>query len=177
MTWSTTRPSLATPASPSQTVRGYFEILEDTLLGRFLPAYRRRPKRRVVAAPNFYFGDVGVVNFLAKRGALQPGGELVGKAFENWVFHELRCYNSYRARYADFFYWRLSSGIEVDFVVNHIDCAVEAKAVNRVRGDHTKGLRELKPIIQRPRAASSCRSILTNARRKTASNCSTTPRF
>ena len=116
----------------SQTVRGYFEILEDTLLGRFLPAYRRRPKRRGVAAPKFYFADVGVVNFLARRGA-----------FENWVFHELCCYNAYRARYADFSYWRLSSGIEVDFVVNHIDCAIEAKAVSRVRGDHAKGLREL----------------------------------
>ena len=98
----------------------------------------------MVAAPKFYFGDVGVVNFLARRGALQPGGELFGKAFENWVFHELCCYNSYRARYADFFYWRLSSGIEVDFVVNHIVCAVEAKAVSRVRADHAKGLRELK---------------------------------
>ena len=87
----------------SQTVRGYFKILEDTLLGRFLPAYRRRPKRRVVAAPKFYFGDVGVVNFLARHGALQPGGELFGKAFKNWVFHELCCYNSYRARYADLF--------------------------------------------------------------------------
>ena len=128
----------------SQTVRGYFEILEDTLLGRFLPAYRRRPKRRVVAAPKFYFADVGVVNFLARRGALEPGGELFGKAFENWVFHELCCYNAYRARYADFSYWRLSSGIEVDFVVNHIDCAVEAKAVSRMRSDHAKGLRELK---------------------------------
>ena len=69
----------------SQTVRGYFEILEDMLLGRFLPAYRRRPKRRVVAAPKFYFGDVGVVNFLARRGALQPGGEPFGKAFENSI--------------------------------------------------------------------------------------------
>ena len=128
----------------SQTVRGYFEILEDTLLGRFLPAYRRRPKRRVVAAPKFYFGDVGVVNYLAKRGELRPGGELFGKAFENWVFHELCCYNSYRGRYADFCYWRLSSGIEVDFVINHIDCAVEAKAVTRVRSDHAKGLREFK---------------------------------
>ena len=46
--------------------------------------------------------------------------------------------------YADFFYWRLSSGIEVDFVVNNIDCAVEAKAAARVRGEHAKGLRELK---------------------------------
>lgn len=131
-----------------QTVRSYFEILEDTLLGRFLPAYRRRPKRRTVAAPKFYFGDVGIVNFLAKRGVLSPGGELFGKAFENWVFHELCCYNSYRARYADFHYWRLSSGIEVDFVINHIDCAIETKAVQRVRADHARGLREL--VVDHP---------------------------
>ena len=127
----------------SQTVKGYFEILVDTLLGRYLPAYRRRPKRRTVAAPKFYFLDVGVVNFLVKRGTIQVGGELAGKAFDNWVFHELCCYNSYRARYADFFYWRLSSGIEVDFLVNHIDCAIKAKASSRIRADHTKGLREL----------------------------------
>ena len=37
----------------------------------------------------------------------------------------------------------MSSGIEVDFLVNHIDCAIEAKASSRIRGDHTKGLREL----------------------------------
>ena len=127
----------------SQTVRSYFEILEDTLLGRFLPAYRRRPKRRTVAAPKFYFHDVGVVNFLARRGNLQPGSALFGKAFENWVFHELCCYDSYRARYAEFAYWRLSSGVEVDFVINHVDCAVETKATRRVRGDHARGLREL----------------------------------
>ena len=67
------------------TVKGHFGILEDTLLGRWLPAYTKRPKRRVVAAPKFYFSDVGVVNHLARRGRMQPGGELFGKAFENWV--------------------------------------------------------------------------------------------
>lgn len=128
----------------SQTIKGYFEILQDTLLGRFLQPYRRRPKRRIVAAPKFYFHDVGVVNFLAKRGTIVPGSPLFGKAFENWVFHELVTYNSYRSRYADFFYWRLSSGTEVDFIVNHIDCAIEAKASSRIRSDHLKGLRELK---------------------------------
>ena len=66
-----------------------------------------------------------------------------GKAFENWVFHELCCYNSYLSRYADVSWWRLSSGIEVDFLINHIDCAIEAKATTRIRPDHLKGLREL----------------------------------
>ena len=67
----------------SPTVKGYFEILEDTLLGRWVPAYTRRPKRRVIGAPKFYFADVGVVNHLARRGTLTRGGELYGKAFEN----------------------------------------------------------------------------------------------
>ena len=78
------------------TVKEYFQILEDTLLGRFLPAYRRRPKRRVIQTPKFYFADVGVVNHLARRGSLEPGGELFGRAFENWVFHELTAYRAYR---------------------------------------------------------------------------------
>ena len=37
------------------TVKGYFQILEDTLLGRSLPAWRKRPKRRTIGAPKFYF--------------------------------------------------------------------------------------------------------------------------
>ncbi len=126
------------------TVKGYYEILEDTLLGRFLPSYKARPKRRISTSPKFYFFDVGVVNFLAKRGNLEMGSELMGKAFENWVFHELVCYNSYREIYAELFTWRLSSGLEVDFIVNHIDCAIEAKASTRIRSHHLKGLRELR---------------------------------
>ncbi len=54
------------------TVKSYFGILEDTLLGRWLPAYRRRPKRRVIGALKFYFADVGVVNRLARRGDSAP---------------------------------------------------------------------------------------------------------
>ena len=128
----------------SSTIKGYFEILADTLLGRFLPPYRKRPKRRISSASKFYFFDVGVVNFLAKRGEIRVKSELIGKAFENWVFHELCCYNSYCDKFADFYYWRLSSGIEVDFIVNHIDCAIESKSSEKIKPQHLKGLRELK---------------------------------
>lgn len=125
------------------TIKGYFQILEDTLLGRWLPAYRRRPKRRVIGAPKFYFSDVGVVNFLAKRGTLEPGSELYGKAFENWAFHELTAYNLYSGAMADLSFWRLASGIEVDFIINHMEIAVEAKAVRKITSDHLRGLRHL----------------------------------
>jgi predicted AAA+ superfamily ATPase len=125
------------------TIRGYFEILEDTLIGRWLPAYRKRPKRRVIAAPKFYFFDVGVVNHLARRGRLDPGSELFGKAFENWVFHELCAFNAYRERFASLSYWRLASGIEVDFVVDDMSVAIEAKSTRKVTSHHLNGLRQL----------------------------------
>jgi predicted AAA+ superfamily ATPase len=127
----------------SHTIKGYFQILEDTLLGRWLPGYTKRPKRRVIAAPKFYFADVGVVNHLARRGALRPGGELFGKAFENWVFHELSAYNAYSDKFARLSYWRLASGIEVDFVIGDMRAAIEAKATTKVTADHLKGLRNL----------------------------------
>ena len=77
-----------------------------------MPAYTKRPKRRVVAAPKFYFSDVGVVNHLARRGRIEPGGELFGKAFENWVLHELLAYRAYHDVPVDVCYWRLASGID-----------------------------------------------------------------
>lgn len=112
----------------SQTIKEYFQILEDTLLGRWLPSFRKRPKRRVAASAKFYFSDVGVVNFLAKRGTVQQGSELFGKAFENWCFHELNAYNLYNEVFAELFYWRLAGGTEVDFIINDMEVAIEAKA-------------------------------------------------
>jgi predicted AAA+ superfamily ATPase len=127
----------------SPTVKGYFEILVDTLLGRWVPAYTRRPKRRVIGAPKFYFADVGVVNHLARRGTLTRGGELLGKAFENWVGHELHAHNAYSEAYATLSHWRLAGGTEVDFIVNDMEVAIEAKAVDRITADHLRGLRAL----------------------------------
>jgi predicted AAA+ superfamily ATPase len=138
------------------TVKGYFSILEDTLLGRWLPAYTKRPKRRVVAAPKFYFSDVGIVNHLARRGRTQPGGELFGKAFENWVLHELRAHNAYHERGADLSHWRLASGIEVDFIIGNMAVAIEAKATAKVTSDHLKGLRHLRADHPRVRQAIVC---------------------
>ena len=129
----------------SPTATAYFEILGvDTLLGsRWLSAYRRRRKRRVIGAPKFYFADVGVVNRLTRRGELAPGAQLYGKAFENWVHHELSACIEYREWDLELTYWRLPSGIEVDFVLGDMEVAVEAKASARITRDHLRGLRTL----------------------------------
>jgi predicted AAA+ superfamily ATPase len=125
------------------TVNEYFQILEDTLLGKWLPAYRKRPKRRIIESSKFYFFDIGIVNTLQKRGTLAPGSSHFGKAFENWVFHELSAYREYLQDDLELSYWKLSSGAEVDFVVNNLEFAIEAKASSKITDDHLRGLREL----------------------------------
>ena len=146
--------------------KSYFEIMEDTLLGRWLPAYRKRIKRRVIHAPKFYFADVGVVNRLAQRGELKSKSALYGKAFENWVFHELSAYLSYRRVALPLTYWRLPSGIEVDFVVGNMQLAIEAKATEFISGKHLKGLRTL--AEEHPRVQRRVVVSLTPLRQRTA---------
>ena len=123
--------------------QSYFQILEDTLLARWLPAHRRRNKRRVVKAPKFYFADVGIVNRLAKRGRVIAGSETYGKAFENWVHHELSAFLSYHEVDAKLTYWRLASGIEVDFLLDDLSVAIEAKSSENINRQHLKGLRSI----------------------------------
>lgn len=124
----------------SSTIKGYYEVLEDTLVGSFLQAFTRRPKRRVQHAPKFFFRDVGVVNHLLRRQRVLPGSEVVGKAFENWMYHELSSYARTLRQPFDISYWRLSSGIEVDFVLGDGEVAIEVKGKDRVRSHDARHL-------------------------------------
>jgi predicted AAA+ superfamily ATPase len=136
----------------SSTVRGYYEILEDTLIGAFVPAFTRRAKRRVQHAPKFYFRDVGMVNHLVRRGHVAPGTETFGKAFENWIFHELSVHARRGSRPYEIAYWRLSSGIEVDFVLGDAETAIEVKGKDRIHSRDTRNLEEFQkehPSVKR----------------------------
>ncbi|MBN1962789.1 MAG: DUF4143 domain-containing protein [Deltaproteobacteria bacterium] len=74
-------------------------------VGSFIPAFVKRPKRRVVQAPKFYFKDVGVVNFCARRGTIESKSELFGKAFENWIYHEISTHSQYSQSFYPISYW------------------------------------------------------------------------
>ena len=128
----------------AKTVRDHFSILCDTLMGTFLPAYTNRAKRRTINAPKFYFRDIGVVNYLTKRGKIKSGSELFGKAFENWLFHELSVHSRYTEKFYDISHWRLSTGIEVDFILGKAQVAIEAKAKEKITSNDLKGLYQFK---------------------------------
>lgn len=122
------------------TVKSYYQILVDTLLGKFVPAYQKRPKRRVILAPRFYFFDVGVVGFLTKRGHIEMGSELFGKAFEHFLFMELTAYASYSGLHYAISYWRTASQLEVDFILGDHEVIIEAKGTSITQPQHLKGL-------------------------------------
>jgi len=138
-------------------VRSYFEILVDTLLGRWVPAWRKRAKRRVIEAPRFYFFDVGVVNELARRGRLLPGSTEFGAAFEHFLCMELHAHASYSGQHYPISYWRTASGFEVDFVLGDGAIAIEAKSTDTPTSDHLRGLRALKEDLRVKRALLVCR--------------------
>lgn len=125
----------------SPTVKGYFQILEDTLLGHFVPAYQKKPKRKVIAAPKFYFFDVGVVNYLLKRGKIEEGSEIYGNAFEHFIFLELHAHSSYSGQDYKISYWRTTSQLEVDFILGNHEAAIEVKSTRNITSRHLKGLK------------------------------------
>jgi len=74
----------------SKTVKEYYQILSDTLLGTLLEPFKKRQNRQVIGkAPKFYLFDVGVAGELVKRRLLDEKGEAFGRAFEHLVFMEL----------------------------------------------------------------------------------------
>jgi predicted AAA+ superfamily ATPase len=127
----------------AKVVRRYFEILEDTLLGARLPAWKRARDRRMIQTEKFYLFDVGVANYLARRRPL-PENPDFGKSFEHWVLMELLNYRRYREPDLDIRFWRTSTGLEVDFVLGEMDAAIEVKASRRVHEDDLRGLEALR---------------------------------
>jgi len=123
------------------TVKEYFQILFDTLVGFSVPSYRKKPKRRIIQAPKFYFFDIGIANFLLKRGEITPGSEIFGRVFEHLIFQEILAHSHYSGHNYPISYWRTSSGLEVDFILGEHKVALEVKGVPEVQSHHLKGLK------------------------------------
>jgi predicted AAA+ superfamily ATPase len=127
----------------AKTVREYYQILEDTLLGHTLEPWRKSKKRRLIETAKFYLFDTGVVRALSGMRRIQPGTEEFGRAFEHFLIEEVRAYLSYTKQYLPLSFWRTSTGLEVDLIIGGLDLAIELKATTAVDERHTKGLRAL----------------------------------
>ena len=97
----------------------------------------------MITTDKFYFFDVGVANYLAKRRSLE-GNEAFGKSFEHYIFMELMNYKKYKNPELDICYWRTSTGQEVDFICGDMHTVIEVKSSTQIHSHHLKGLRALK---------------------------------
>ena len=124
----------------AKTVREYFYILEDTLIGSMLYPYSKRASREIITQlPKFYLFDVGVAGYLARRMAPEEKGEQFGRAFEQFIHMELQAYNHYADKDLDIRYWRTKAGQEVDFVLGD-EVGIEAKGTDLVKSADLKGM-------------------------------------
>lgn len=126
----------------ANTIREYYQILSDTLIGTLLLPYSKNLKRKSVSKAKFYFFDVGVSNILAKRFTIKPGSELYGKCFEHFIFTELTAYLHYSKDRRALTFWRTQKGLEVDFVIGD-NVAIEVKGSNNIQPKHYLGLKAL----------------------------------
>ncbi len=129
-------------ASP-KTVREYYQILEDTLLGHTLEPWRRSKNRRLIETAKFYLFDVGIVRALSGMPIIQQRTVEFGLAFEHFLIEEVRAYLGYTEKDLPLAFWRTSTKLEVDLIVGDLDLAVEFKAVPMADSRHTQGLRAL----------------------------------
>ncbi len=126
----------------ANTVKTYYKILVDTLLGFEVPAYRKSIKRKLYKSPRFYYFDVGVVNHLTKRYHLAPKTPEYGHAFEHLVIQEIRAYLGYMGSEEELTYWHTYENLEVDAILGDARVAIEIKSKDHIDNDDKKGLTE-----------------------------------
>ena len=130
----------------AKTVKEYYQILSDTLLGTMIEPYKKRQDRNVIMrSGKFYLFDVGVAGAITHRQIPQEKGEQFGKALEHFILMEILAHRAYRELDYDVNFWRTKSGLEVDFILGKGEVAIEVKGTSRV---DTTDLRPLKTFIQ-----------------------------
>lgn len=130
------------------TVANYFEILEDTHIGFFLPAYHTSVRKAQRMAPKFYFIDPGIKRALDKTLAvpLVPQTSGWGDAFEHWVILEFKKYIHYARLDWELSYIRTKDDVEIDIVIErpgNLKLLVEVKSKSHIKENDVKALETL----------------------------------
>lgn len=128
---------------PRQTVKLWYDVLVDTLLGYEVPPFTATTKRKAIETPKFYFFDTGIVRALRSLGKITEANSEFGEFFEHFIFMELRAWLDYSGSREKLCYWRSTSNFEVDFTIG-TDMAIEVKSSRDIQEKHLRGLKALR---------------------------------
>jgi predicted AAA+ superfamily ATPase len=113
---------------PASTVKEYYRILDDTLIGFFLWPYSHSERKK--SRPKSYFFDTGVVRALQNRLTDPPTPQETGFLFETWFINELVRSRDYLHKDHEFVFWR-ERDYEIDVLVvqgTKVVLAIECKS-------------------------------------------------
>ena len=123
-----------------KTIKAYFDILEDSLVGHRLSPFFHKQKREVIfKAPKFYFFDVGLINILRSNMPSHQWMENKGHILESYIFQELNAYRLLQEEKKSLSFWRTKTGVEVDFILDQ-NIAIEVKSTSNIHPSHLKDL-------------------------------------
>jgi predicted AAA+ superfamily ATPase len=128
---------------PVQTVKQWFQVLEDTLLGYQVESFTNTKKRKAITTSKFYFFDIGIARALRNIPTPKENTTEFGEYFEHLICMELKSWIDYKHPRSKLTYWRSTSNMEVDFCVDE-EIAIEVKSSSNVTEKHLKGLKALR---------------------------------
>jgi predicted AAA+ superfamily ATPase len=146
----------------SKTIKGYYQILEDTLVAVKLEPYRKSARKRITRHPKYYLFDLGVINAISGRVSISSvkGTTIYGMLFEHFVILEAFRMIHYAEKTYRMYHWRSSHGAEVDMIIETADAvwAIEIKSSETVRSGDLTGLRSFTKDYSkaRPLCVSTC---------------------
>lgn len=109
----------------AKTVKSYYQILKNTLMGYEMSAYAKVINQKVVQASKFYCFDVGLANYLMERCQLRRESNDYGHAFKHFIMQELIAYLSYFRHREKISYWPTDNNQEVDAFIVDAKVAIE----------------------------------------------------
>lgn len=131
-----------------KTVKTYFEILQDTLIGFYLPVTSKSFRKQQLTSPKFYLFDTGVTRAIEGVSHFQiDSSQEYGRLFEHWYIAEFFKLNSYKDSPFEMSYLMTKGGVEVDLVLSaprQKEVFVEIKSTRNVQDFHLKNLKSLK---------------------------------
>ena len=136
-----------------RTVQNHFEILTDTLIGFWLPAWKLKSATKQVRQSKFYFFDSGVARALGGRLSYPPTSEEMGPLAETFVLNELRAWLGYSGGDYRLSFWRSYDGAEVDVLCETVQgfVAIEIKASPRWEKRFNRGLHRVRDELGKDR--------------------------
>ncbi len=136
-----------------KTIKQYFSILEDTMLGFFLHGFQHSFRKRLSSKPKFYFFDTGIKRALdlSLDLKLKESTNAYGDAFEHFVILEIIKLSSYFHPNYRFSYLKTKDDAEVDLIVDRPrekKLFIEIKSSKSVSEDSLHNLSELSKAFE-----------------------------